>query len=279
MRIGVALHARYEVHHDVAQAAEELGYESVWLPEHLIWPAVVEGSPYAGGGPAADPEVPTLDTLLWLVSLAGATHRLRLGTYVYNLALRSPFVAARAVQTLDLVSGGRIELGVGAGWSRGEYDAVGVDFATRGRRLDECLAIVRALWTQARPSYDGEFFSFGAVVFEPKPVQRPVPVSVGGESPAALRRAVRLGDGWVGLAHTPSTAAAAVEELRRLCVESGRDPANLTTTVGGSCSTPADVVAYAGAGIDRLLVSPWRRSADAVDGLRRWAPLLQEAGT
>src|SRR5947199_7745848 len=140
VKFGVAMRVRYALHNDVAQAAEELGFESAWFPEHLIWPAEFDGrSPYTDGHPPVDPRIPTYDALMWMVTVAVATKTLRLGTYVYNLGLRSPFVAARAVQTLDVISGGRAEFGIGAGWNEREYAAVGVDFSSRGRRVDEAV--------------------------------------------------------------------------------------------------------------------------------------------
>jgi len=271
VKFGVAVRTRYDTMRDVAQAADDLGYESLWLPEHLVWPAQLDGSPHPDGHPPVDPRVPTLDTLMWLVTLAQATTRVRLGTYVYNLALRHPLVSARAVQTLDIISGGRVEFGVGAGWSRGEYDAAGVDFASRGRRLDEAIGVVRALWREPVVTHAGEFFTLPPVVFEPKPVQGLVPVSVGGESPAALRRAGRLGDGWLCMAATVAQARLGAQAVRAAAVTAGRDPAAVLISVGATPQSPEEVSAYAGAGVDRLIVSPWRRSADAAPALERYA--------
>lgn len=272
MKVGLAMRVRYDAMHEVTRAAEQSGYESVWLPEHLIWPADLGGtSPYADGHPPVDPGIPTLDTLMVLLSLAGATSTIRLGTYVYNLALRHPFVAARSVQTLDVLSGGRVELGVGAGWLPGEWAAVGLDFPSRGRRLDECIDVVRALWSEPAPAHEGEFFSFEAVRFEPKPTQGLVPVHVGGESPAALRRAARKGDGWIGMAHSPESAAEAVRRLHEECAAVGRDPERLTVSVGAGAPGREELRAYAAAGVDRLIASPWARTADAVAGLQRYA--------
>jgi probable F420-dependent oxidoreductase len=217
------------------------------------------------------PDVPTHDALLWLVLIATATTRVRLGTYVYNLALRHPFVAARAVQTLDIVSGGRVELGVGAGWSAGEYAATGIDFASRGRRLDECIDVLRTLWAERETSFRGEFFSFDPVVFEPKPPQGRVPILVGGESQAALRRAAVRGDGWVGMQHSAGEAAALVAQLRALAAGEGREPASVPVTISGDAQSAEELAAYADAGVDRLIVAPWRRSAGAADSVRRFA--------
>jgi probable F420-dependent oxidoreductase len=266
------MRVRYALHRDVAQAAEDLGYESVWFPEHLIWPAEFGGhSPFADGHPPVDPRIPTYDALAWMVTIATTTRSLRLGTYVYNLGLRSPFVAARAVQTLDLVSDGRVDFGIGAGWSEHEYAAVGIDFPSRGRRLDEAIDVCRKLWTDDMVMNDGEFFPFGPVHFEPKPPQGLVPIHIGGESMAALRRSAKRGDGWIGMDHTPESASERVLALRKLIAEEGRDPASVEVTVGGHPASPADVAAYEGAGVNRLIVSPWRKSDAALAGLEQFA--------
>jgi probable F420-dependent oxidoreductase len=272
MKFGVAMRVRYALHNDVAQAAEDLGYGSAWFPEHLIWPVDFDGkSPFADGHPPVDPRIPTYDALMWMATVAVATRTLRLGTYVYNLGLRSPFVTARAVQTLDVISAGRVDFGIGAGWNEREYAAVGIDFASRGRRVDEALDVCRKLWVDDVVTHEGEFFPFGPVVFEPKPPQGLVPIHIGGESPAALRRTVRTGDGWIGMTQTPDTAAETVSTLRKLLADAGRDPSTVQVTVGGDVASPADVTAYASAGVDRLIVSPWRKSDDAISGLESFA--------
>ena len=271
VELGVALgrlHPR--MHLEVALLAEELGYESVWLPEHLVFPVDMSGSPFPGADhPPVPPSTPVFDCFAYLAFLAGRTERIRLGTHVYLLGLRHPFVSARGVQTLDLVSGGRAELGVGAGWLKSECRAAGVDFETRGRRLDEAIDVCRRLWTEEVVEHRGEFFSFEPVMFEPKPHQQGgPPILVGGESPAALRRAARRGDGWIGLDHTPDSAAALVERLRALRARCGRAEQPFHVTVGGAPTSRADLDEFAAAGVDRVIVSPWKRSREAAEGLR-----------
>ena len=146
------------------------------MPEHLIFPTAMAGSPYPGQDhPPVPPTTPVFDAFGWLCFLAGKTARVRLGTNVYLLGLRHPFVAARAVQTLDVVSNGRAEVGIGAGWLREEWTAAGLDPATRGRRLDEALGVVKRLWSEPEVEHHGEFYDFGPVAFEPKPMQKPWP--------------------------------------------------------------------------------------------------------
>jgi probable F420-dependent oxidoreductase len=276
VKVGVALRVRHDAMPEVARVAEDLGYESVWLPEHLVMPATTSGSPHPSGRITLDPTTPTLDVLLVLQWLAAATTTIRLGTYVYNLALRHPFVSARAVQTLDVLSGGRVELGVGAGWLREEWEAVGLDFDTRGERLDECLDVLRVLWTHELPDFTGRYHSFAAVHFEPKPVQRPVPVHVGGESVAALRRAAARGDGWIGMSHTPASAARQVTRLRVESERLGRPTVPLVTVGAAGRPSAGDLSELSAAGVDRVIVAPFTSTADAVDGLRSFAQQVLE---
>jgi probable F420-dependent oxidoreductase len=273
MLFGVALGAMHPaMFREATEAADALGFESVWLPEHLVLPVDMTGSPFAGTEhPPVPPSIPVFDAFAYLAFLAGRTDRVRLGTHVYNLALRSPFVAARSVQTLDIVSGGRVELGVGAGWLRGEWQAAGLDFASRGRRLDEALEVCRRLWEDEEVSYRGEFFDFGPVMFEPKPLQRPhPPILVGGESTAALRRAAHH-DGWIGLDHTPESAAPLVDALAALRDAAGRSSASFTHTVGARVVADADVEHLAAVGVDRVIVAPWARTREVPEALARFA--------
>jgi probable F420-dependent oxidoreductase len=265
--VGISMVVRFDLQADVARLAEDLGYDGLWFPEHLIWPAAFDGqSPYDDGHPPVDPRIPTLDVLMWMVTIAQVTSRIRLGTFVYNLSLRHPFVAARAVQTLDIISGGRVDFGVGAGWSQREYEATGVTFKTRGRRLEECIEVCRDLWTKDPVTHDGEQFAFGPVHFFPKPVQARVPILIGGNSDAALARAGRVGDGWIGMTDTPAATAERVAKIG----------SNVQIVTGGDVSSLADLQAYADAGVDRIIVLPWRKSKEALDGLRGFAKEVLE---
>jgi probable F420-dependent oxidoreductase len=277
MRLGIALgrlNPAFFV--ECTLEAERLGYESVWLPEHLVFTTRMSRSPHPGEDhPPVPPTTPIFDAFTYLGYLAGQTQRVRLGTHVYNVGLRHPFVSARAVQTLDLISGGRLEFGVGASWLEEEWIATELDFHTRGRRVDEALTVCKRLWTEDDVSHHGEFFNFDGVVFEPKPRQRPwPPILVGGESDAALRRAARLGDGWIGMGHDFESGGHQIARLRALLVEGGRDPGEFQLCLGGPVESADDLTRWADLGVTRLIVSPWSRSREAADGMRRFADLV-----
>jgi len=277
VKFGIALGAlNSHFHVDATEEAERLGYESVWLPEHLVLPVRMTRSPHPGDEhPPVPPTTPVFDAFAYLGFLAGRTRHVRLGTHVYNLGLRHPFISARAVQTLDVLSGGRVEFGIGASWLEEEWRAIGLDFASRGRRVDETIEVCKRLWTESEVAHDGEFFRFDAVAFEPKPLQQPwPPILIGGESGAALRRAARTGDGWIGMGHTFESAAGQITRLRELRGEYGRDTASFQICLGGPVTGADEVGRWEELGVTRLVVSPWRRSPDAVDGMRRFADLV-----
>lgn len=274
MKFGIALGALNPAFFEEAVAeAERLGFESVWLPEHLIFPVDMSGSPFAGADhPPVPPSTPVFDAFAYLSFLAARTSTIRLGTNIYLLGLRHPFVAARAVQTLDLVSQGRAEVGIGAGWLRSEWSAAGLDPSTRGRRLDEALEVCKRLWSEEVVAHHGEFFDFEDVMFEPKPLQRPhPPILVGGESDAALRRAARLGNGWLGLGHTIDSVVEPIARLRALLADAGRSGEPFEFIVGGEIPDRDAVKRFEDAGVTRMIVSPWRRSREALSGIAAFA--------
>ncbi len=206
-----------------------------------------------------------------------APSQIRFGTHVYNIGLRHPFAVARAVTTLDVVSGGRAEFGVGASWLEAEWDAVGLDFATRGRRVDEAISVCQRLWSDRIVEHHGEHFDFGPVMFEPKPVQSPwPPMHIGGDGPAALRRAALVGDGWIPMNHTVEQIPAAAARIAALREQAGR-----TGAVEITMGVEADLDALrraAAAGVGRALVRPWSSGRQTMDGLRRFADeVLPEA--
>jgi probable F420-dependent oxidoreductase len=274
VKFGVAfafLNPRYYV--EAAREAEALGFESIWMSEHLVLPVEMRGELIPGEEhPPIPASLPIVEPIAALCHVAAVTERVKLGTFVYLLAIRHPFVGARAFATLDAVSNGRALAGVGAGWLETEWEAAGFDPRTRGRRLDEAIDVARRLWTDETVEHHGEFYDFAPVMFEPKPVQKPhPPIIVGGESERALRRAASLGDGWIGVEHTPESVVSQVARLRELRAEHGSASVPLEVSVAGVVRSRDDVVAWSEAGVDRVIVAPWRRSDEAVEGLRRFA--------
>src|SRR5262249_60169321 len=187
-----------------ARAAEQAGFDSVWAGEHLVLP-----DPQVAPSPMA-PQDPALDSLIALTWAAAHTTTIRLATGTVILPQRNPVVLAKQVASLDVLSGGRVTLGVGAGYLEPEFRAVGANFAERGAVTDEYLDAVQALWYDEHPEFRGRFVGFGGVDAHPRPVQRPIPLIVGGHRPPAYRRAVARGHGWDGDFPTPAQAAAAL---------------------------------------------------------------------
>jgi probable F420-dependent oxidoreductase len=261
---------------DVARRAEELGFESVWMPEHLVFPVrIVSRYPYTQDGvPPIRVDMPLLDPLIVLAQIAAVTRRIRLGTNVYVLPLRHPLSTARLAVSVDVLSGGRLTLGIGAGWLEEEFQAVGVDFARRGAITRECVRALKALWTEPEPRFQGKTFAFGPLRFEPKPVQKPhLPIVFGGESDAALKRAAALGDGWYGVGHTAESAAAQVRKLRLQLRDAGREgqPFEITVSAGAQALDRTALERFTEAGVHRVVVLPWTRGRDADEQLARFA--------
>jgi probable F420-dependent oxidoreductase len=273
MKIGISLGVlRPSAWTEVTMEADRLGYESVWMPEHLVIPVQMAGSPFAGSDhPPIPSDVPVFDVFTYLGFLAGRTEQIHFGTQVYNIGLRHPFAVARAVTTLDVISGARVEFGIGASWLEAEWEAVGLDFATRGRRVDESIGVCQRLWSEELVEHHGEFFDFGPVMFEPKPVHPPWPsLHIGGDGPAALRRAATLGDGWIPMNHTVDQIPARAARLAELRSEAGR-AGTVEITLGAGDAGLDDLRRHADAGVGRALVKPFRSTKDALDGLRRFA--------
>jgi len=208
---------------DVARGAEEAGFHGVLLSDHLFFPGRLESRyPYAPDGkPAFDGTTPFPDAFTTIAAMAAVTTRLHFATMVYILPLRHPLEVAKTVGTAAVLSGGRVALGAGAGWIREEYDALGIDFATRGRRFDECIEVLRKAWTGAMVEHRSRIFDLGAFQMSPAP-PAPPPIWIGGTSDAALRRAARLGDGWIGTGQHPDELPQLLGRLRAQREKAGR---------------------------------------------------------
>jgi probable F420-dependent oxidoreductase len=244
----------------VAQKAEELGYESLWCPEHLAVPLEMKSPyPYSDDGRFPGPaNVGLHDPLIALAFVAGATSRIKLGTGIFVLPLRNPLAVAKAVASLDVLSRGRVLFGIGIGWLREEFEAVGVPWDDRAARTREWVAMLKALWSEETPSFAGRFHSFPALGFNPKPAQKPhPPIIFGGESRPALKRAAELGDGWYGSAYTPESVREKLLMLKGYAEAAGRDFATLEITVGlhrGQSPDRDTIKRFADAGVHRLIV-------------------------
>jgi len=208
---------------EIARGAEAAGFEGVLISEHLFIPSAYAARyPYSETGrPDFSAHTPFPDPWVTMTAMAAATSRLRFATMVFILPLHHPLEVAKAVATASIFSGGRVALGAGAGWMREEFDVLGVDFATRGRRFDESIEILRSVWLGEMADFRGEIFRFDALQMSPAPAE-PIPIYIGGASKIALRRAARLGDGWLGAGNTPDEAAEILAELRRLRDDAGR---------------------------------------------------------
>jgi probable F420-dependent oxidoreductase len=183
----------------LVQAGEEAGFESAWTVEHTVVPDGYQSPyPYSADGkmPGGTDNFPLPDPLIWMAYVAAATSRIKLGTAILILPQHNPVITAKQVATLDHMSGGRILLGIGVGWMKEEFDAIGASFHDRGKRTDEYVAAMRELWSSDRPTFHGEFVHFDAAYCKPQPVNKSIPIIVGGDSKVAARRAGRLGDGY-----------------------------------------------------------------------------------
>lgn len=218
----------------VARLAEAAGFDTLLAIDHVVLPDSYESTyPYAATGRLpGDHRAPMPDPLIWMAWAAAVTTTLRFMTAVIILPQRDPLVLAKQVATLDHMSGGRIELGIGVGWLKEEFAALGVPFNERGRRADEYVGAMRALWAGDGASYHGRHVNFDAVSCNPKPVRGAVPIIVGGHSEAAARRAGRLGDGFFPSIGAQADTIPLLDVVRRAAEEAGRDPAAIEMITG-----------------------------------------------
>ena len=259
-----------------ARAAEAAGFESLWTVEHVVVPAGYRSTyPYSRSGrmPGGD-DAPIPDPLVWLAYVAGATSTIRLGTGVLILPQRQPVVVAKELATLDVLSRGRVLLGVGVGWLEEEFAAVGVPFAERGARTDDHIGALRALWSQDRATYHGPFTSFTECLSRPQPIAGTIPVHIGGHSEVAARRAGRLGDGFFPAQGSHDRLAALFSLARETARRAGRDPEAIELTAAGDgCFGPGaldEVAALAALGVTRVVVPAFRFVADTESSLARY---------
>ena len=233
---------------EVAKAGEDLGFDSLWVAEHMVVP-----SPHTPPSPMR-PDQEILDPMLSLTWAAAHTSRIRLGTGILLLPQRNPVQLAKEVATLDVLSKGRLELGVGVGYLHQEFAAVGVPMERRGERTDEYLGAMRALWESDAPAFAGAFVNFANVDTRPRPVQVPLPIVMGGHSPPAYRRTAALAQAWYGFRRSPEQAAHDVAGIAAACAAIGRDVAEVDISVTPDRRINDEVISmYHDVGVHRLL--------------------------
>jgi len=262
----------------IARAAENSGFDSLWTGEHVVLP-----DPRQPPSPLP-PEMAIIDPAVALTYIAANTKSIRLGTGIIILPQRNPLVLAKELASLDVLSHGRLIFGIGIGYLKAEFDALGIPFTDKAARSEEFLAAILALWTQEKPAYRGRFVSFGGVQAMPRPVQKPHPEIVfGGNSPQGCERAVRLAKGWYGFALGLDTTAKCIEALRTACTKHGRrfDDLEISITpanghgAGRPSATPPsrdNAKRFADLGVHRLILNPPARSDQAA-----WLAYLAQA--
>jgi len=262
---------------ELAATLEERGFESLWLTEHSHIP--VAHSPWPGGPKLPASYYDVYDPIVGLAVAAEHTTTLRLGTAVLIMPQRDPIQLAKSLATIDVISGGRLEVGIGGGWNLAEMANHGTDPARRFRRMREGAEAMVAIWTEATAEYHGELIDFDPIQAWPKPVQRPHPkIHVGGAAPSALQRVVRYGDGWIPMTgRGDGDLIDHVGELRRLAAAAGRDPDALEVTICGAPQDRAKLDEYVDAGVDRVLfVLPSKGRDEILPRLDRLAPVLEQ---
>lgn len=258
MKVGVSMFITAQAAHpaDVGRRAEELGFESFWATDHPVFPVHYDTRyPFGGDGTIPDVYSQMADPFVGLALVAAATKTLNLGTGVVIAPERNPLIMAKQVATLDHFSGGRLMLGIGAGWLREESEIMGVDFDHKWGRARECVLAMKRLWTEDEAEYHGEYYDFPPVRSLPKPAQRPhPPILLGSHSQGRVfRRVVAWGDGWLPTRMAPRELAQGRATLDELAAEAGRDPRSISTTFYGVPHDRELIKEYEAAGADRVV--------------------------
>lgn len=264
---------------ELVQAGEAAGFESAWTVEHTVVPANYSSTyPYSGDGKMAGgrDDIPLPDPLIWMAYMAAVTSTIKLATGILIVPQHNPVITAKQVATLDQLSGGRVLLGIGVGWMKEEFEAIGAPFEDRGARTDEYVAVMRELWTAERPTFHGRWVNFDETYCRPQPAQGSVPIIVGGDTVPAAKRAGRLGDGYFPARNAP---AELIDLARRTAEQHGRDPdaLEITTSVPDDLD---DIPSLAARGVSRLLVpvSPIAGLATVIqspDDATKWGEIVE----
>ena len=215
---------------ELAQKAEEVGFHSIWAVEHAVVPLEYASTyPYDDGGRLfkGASQLDHSDPLIWLAFAAAATTKIRHATGILILPQRNPLIAAKEIASLDRLSNGRLDLGIGVGWLREEFEALGVPFEARGARTDEYLRALKVLWSETEAEFHGNFVDFAPVYCQPKPTQQPIPILVGGHSDRAAQRAGELGDVFFPAERPIETLVSLHSLARQHAEKSGRDPSKI----------------------------------------------------
>jgi len=250
---------------DFGRIAEQCGFHSLWVPEHVVFFREYESRyPYAPDGRIPGDPDGVMEPLTALTFVAACTERIRLGTGICLVPQRNPVYTARQVADLDYLSQGRLDFGIGVGWLREEFEALGVPWERRGARTRECIAVMKTLWCDEVSQFRGEFYDLPECLQNPKPVQKPHPPLVfGGESRAALLRVAELGQGWFGFNQTPAELEAHLKQLDELLAQAGRSRSELTIHAGPKGLPDADTrKRFEQLGVDQLIVPLFARDSE-----------------
>ena len=262
----------------LAVALEQRGFDIVWAPEHSHIP-LSRKTPFIMGGELPKRYYDVMDPFVTLTAAAMATRTLKVGTGVCLIAQRDPIQTAKLVASIDQVSGGRFVFGIGNGWNQDEMENHGTDFRTRHKRARENVEAMKAIWTQAKAEYHGEFVNFDPMMTWPKPVQKPhPPIIVGGAFPYSARRAIRYGDGWMPQVTTYAKEPLSdlIPRFRQMAAEAGRDPASLSISIGGQAPDLDLVKRYRDMGVDRVSCSLMSEKAETIlPVLDTWAEIIR----
>jgi probable F420-dependent oxidoreductase len=238
---------------ELARAAEERGFESLWVPEHTHIPKSRK-TPFPAGEPLPKEYFHTLDPFVSLMAAAAVTTRLRIGTGICLVIERDPITTAKEAASLDLLSGGRFELGVGAGWNQDEMENHGTVYKARYQVLREKVLAMREIWTKEEAQFHGEFVNFDPIWSYPKPVQNPLPVVLGGETAHTLQRVVDFCDGWFPRGRNPEIILPALADLKARAAKAGRDMKSISVSIFGARPDAAGLDQFAAAGVTRSIL-------------------------
>ena len=278
MKIGVCMFATdYAIRiEELARAAEDRGFESLFVPEHTHIP-VSRRTPFPAGGPLPKEYSHTFDPFVSLMAAAAVTKKIRIGTGICLIIERDTIVTAKEVASIDALSGGRFELGVGAGWNAEEMENHGTEFKTRFKKMTEQILAMKEIWSKEEAGYHGQYVKFDKIWSWPKPAQKPhPPVLLGGESAHTLQRVVDLCDGWFPRGRAAEIILPALKDLGERAAKAGRDMKTISTSIFGAKPEAGTLETYAQAGITRAILRLPPEGRDTVlPLLDQWAKLIK----